>query len=36
MPTWSFRQIPLLNEWRSHFYHLLAEPPTVMPYETIE
>jgi heme-degrading monooxygenase HmoA len=31
----SFRQIPLLNEWRSHFYHLLQGAPKVMPYETI-
>jgi heme-degrading monooxygenase HmoA len=33
--TESFRQSELLSEWRSHFYHLLAEPPKVMPYETI-
>ena len=31
----SFRQIPLLTEWRSHFYHLLDGSPKVMPYETI-
>jgi heme-degrading monooxygenase HmoA len=31
----SFRQIPLLTEWRSHFYHLLDGPPKVTPYETI-
>jgi quinol monooxygenase YgiN len=31
----SFRQIPLLTEWRSHFYHLLAGPPKVMPYHPI-
>ena len=33
--TESFRQIALLTEWRSHFYHLLDGPPKVMPYETI-
>jgi heme-degrading monooxygenase HmoA len=32
----SFRQIPLLTEWRSHFYYLLAQAPKVMPYETID
>lgn len=31
----SFRQLPLLEEWRGHFYHLLAGPPKVRPYETI-
>lgn len=31
----SFCQIPLLTEWRSHFYHLLDGPPKVTPYETI-
>jgi heme-degrading monooxygenase HmoA len=30
-----FRQSPLLAEWRSHFYHLLDEPPTVTHYEAI-
>lgn len=33
--TESFRQIPLLTEWRSHFYHLLDGAPKVMPYATI-
>jgi heme-degrading monooxygenase HmoA len=33
--TDSFRQSDLLSEWRSHFYHLLAEPPKVTPYEAI-
>jgi len=33
--TDSFRQSDLLREWRGHFYHLLAEPPKVMPYEVI-
>jgi heme-degrading monooxygenase HmoA len=33
--TESFRQSELLSEWRSHFYHLLAGTPKVMPYETI-
>ena len=33
--TESFRQGELLTEWRSHFYHLLAGTPKVMPYETI-
>jgi heme-degrading monooxygenase HmoA len=33
--TESFRQSELLSEWRSHFYHLLAETPKVTPYETI-
>ena len=33
--TDSFRQGELLSEWRSHFYHLLAEPPKVTPYEVI-
>ena len=28
----SFRQITLLTEWRSHFYHLLAGAPKVTPY----
>jgi len=28
----SFRQMALLTEWRSHFYHLLARPPQVTPY----
>lgn len=27
-----FRGSPLLTEWRSHFYHLLAETPTVTHY----
>jgi heme-degrading monooxygenase HmoA len=27
-----FRASPLLAEWRSHFYHLLAETPTVTHY----
>jgi heme-degrading monooxygenase HmoA len=27
-----FRSSPLLGEWRSHFYHLLAETPTVTHY----
>ena len=31
----SFHQTALLTEWRSHFSHLLAGPPKVMPYETI-
>ena len=31
----SFRQTELLTEWRSHFAHLLAGAPKVMPYETI-
>ena len=33
--TESFRQSELLSEWRSHFYHLLAETPKATPYETI-
>lgn len=33
--TESFRQTALLTEWRSHFSHLLAGPPKVMPYQTI-
>jgi heme-degrading monooxygenase HmoA len=33
--TESFRQVELLTEWRSHFIHLLAGAPKVMPYETI-
>jgi heme-degrading monooxygenase HmoA len=33
--TESFRELELLTEWRSHFYHLLAGPPKVTPYETI-
>jgi heme-degrading monooxygenase HmoA len=28
-----FRQSPLLEEWRSHFYHWLDETPTVAHYE---
>jgi heme-degrading monooxygenase HmoA len=28
-----FRESPLLIEWRSHFYHLLDETPTVTHYE---
>jgi heme-degrading monooxygenase HmoA len=28
-----FRQSPLLAEWRSHFYHLLDETPTVTHFE---
>ncbi len=28
-----FRESPLLAEWRSHFYHLLDETPTVTHYE---
>jgi heme-degrading monooxygenase HmoA len=28
-----FRESPLLAEWRSHFYHLLAGTPTVTHYE---
>jgi heme-degrading monooxygenase HmoA len=32
----SFQQLPLLNEWRSHFYHLLAGAPKVMPYQAID
>ena len=31
----SFREITLLTEWRSHFYHLLDGPPKVTPYEII-
>ena len=31
----SFRDVPLLTEWRSHFIHLLSGPPKVAPYETI-
>jgi heme-degrading monooxygenase HmoA len=31
----SFRQLPLLTEWRSHFHHLLDGPPKVMPYVAI-
>ena len=31
----SFLQTELLTEWRSHFAHLLAGAPKVMPYETI-
>lgn len=31
----SFRELTLLTEWRSHFYHLLAGAPKVMPYVPI-
>ena len=31
----SFHQTELLAEWRSHFSHLLAGTPKVMPYQTI-
>ena len=31
----SFRDLPLLTEWRGHFIHLLAGTPKVAPYETI-
>jgi heme-degrading monooxygenase HmoA len=31
----SFHQPELLAEWRSHFAHLLAGTPKVMPYQTI-
>ena len=31
----SFQQSALLSEWRSHFIHLLACLPKVMPYQTI-
>src|SRR5690349_13465060 len=30
-----FRESPLLAEWRSHFYHFLAEPPKVTHYELV-
>ena len=30
-----FRESPLLDEWRSHFYHLLDGTPKVTHYELI-
>ena len=30
-----FREGPLLPEWRSHFYHLLGETPSVTHYEVV-
>ena len=33
--TESFHRTELLAEWRSHFAHLLAEAPKVMPYQAI-
>ena len=30
-----FRESPLLAEWRSHFYHLLAGTPKVTHYQVI-
>ena len=33
--TESFHQGELLSEWHGHFYHLLAGPPKVMPYEAV-